>query len=58
MRLVVEKRKKHGLNLSWKHIHFAAGGFYFTNQSDIVRCAFCGVEVGCWEKGQDALKEH
>ena len=24
----------------------AAAGFYFTNQSDIVRCVFCGVEIG------------
>jgi len=23
----------------------AAAGFYFTNQSDIVRCVFCGVEI-------------
>ena len=36
----------------------AAAGFYFTNKSDIVRCAFCGVVVGYWEKGEDALKEH
>jgi hypothetical protein len=36
----------------------AAAGFYFTDQSDIVRCAFSGVEVGYWEKVQDALKEH
>jgi len=28
----------------------AAAGFYFTNQSDVVRCAFCGVEVVHWEK--------
>ena len=36
----------------------AAAGFYFTNKSDVVRCAFCGVEVGHSEKGDDALKEH
>ena len=36
----------------------AAAVFYFTNKSDIVRRAFCGVEVGYWEKGQDVLKEH
>ena len=23
----------------------AAAGFYFINQSDVVRCTFCGVEV-------------
>ena len=36
----------------------AAAGLYFTNKTDIVRCAFCGVEVGYWENGQYALKEH
>jgi len=35
-----------------------AAGFYFTKQSDVVRCAFCGVEVGHWEEGDDALKQH
>jgi len=36
----------------------AAAGFYFTNQSDLVRCFFCGVEMGHWEEGDDVLKEH
>jgi hypothetical protein len=26
----------------------AAAGFYYTSRGDIVRCAFCGVEVGWW----------
>jgi len=26
--------------------YLAAAGFYFTNCSDVVRCAFCGVKVG------------
>jgi len=35
----------------------SAAGFYFTNQSDIVRCDFCGVEIG-WRTDVDvALKE-
>ena len=25
-----------------------AAGFFFTNRADVVRCAFCGVEVGHW----------
>jgi len=25
--------------------HLVAAGFYFTNQSDIFRCAFRGVEI-------------
>ena len=36
----------------------AAAGFYFTDWSDVVRCAFCGVDVGKWEEGDDAFKEH
>jgi hypothetical protein len=36
----------------------AAAGFYFTNQGDVVRCAFCRVNVGHWKEGHDALKEH
>jgi hypothetical protein len=33
-------------------------GLYFTNRSDVFRCAFCGVHVGCWEEGDDAFIEH
>jgi hypothetical protein len=29
----------------------AAAVFYYTSRGDIVRCAFCGVEVGCGGKG-------
>jgi len=36
----------------------SAAGFYFTNRGDVVRCAFCGVEVGRWEEGDDALRDH
>ena len=36
----------------------AAAGFFFTNRGDVVRCAFCGVEVGQWVEGDDAFKEH
>ena len=38
--------------------HLSAAGFYFTNQADVVRCAFCGVEMGYWEEGDDAFKDH
>lgn len=38
--------------------HLSAAGFYFTNRRDVVRCAFCGVEVGQWEEGDDALRDH
>jgi E3 ubiquitin-protein ligase XIAP len=36
----------------------AAAGFYFTNWCDVICCAFCGVEVGCCEPGDDLLKDH
>ena len=35
-----------------------AAGFFFTNRGDVVRCAFCGVEVGQWVQGDDAFKDH
>jgi len=35
----------------------AAAGFFFTNRGDVVRCAFCGVEVGYWVEGDDAFKD-
>ena len=36
----------------------AAAGFFFTNRGDVVRCAFCEVEVGQWVEGDDAFKDH
>nr|CAD7573791.1 unnamed protein product [Timema californicum] len=36
----------------------AEAGFYYLNKDDIVRCAFCGVEIGHWEEGDDAMRDH
>lgn len=36
----------------------AAAGFYYLKVGDRVRCAFCGVEVGCWVEGDDPLQDH
>lgn len=36
----------------------AAAGFWYTKSEDIVRCAFCNVEVGRWEEGDDPMEEH
>ncbi|XP_026290013.1 death-associated inhibitor of apoptosis 1 isoform X2 [Frankliniella occidentalis] len=36
----------------------AAAGFWYTKCEDIVRCAFCNVEVGRWEEGDDPIEEH
>lgn len=33
----------------------AASCFYYLQVSDRVRCAFCNVEVGHWEKGDDPM---
>ena len=38
--------------------HLASARFYSTKLSDIVCCAFCGVQVGHWEEGDDPFKEH
>lgn len=38
--------------------NLSAAGFYFTHRGDVVRCAFCGVEVGRWEEGDDPLSDH
>ena len=35
-----------------------AAGFYYTNRGDVVRCAFCGVEVGMWDEDDCPLNEH
>lgn len=36
----------------------SAAGFYYTNKGDVVRCAFCGVEVGRWEEGDEPFRDH
>jgi len=38
--------------------HLAAAGFYITNCGDVVRCAFCGVEVGYGKGGDNAFSDH
>jgi hypothetical protein len=35
-----------------------SAGFFYTNLGDVVRCAFCNVEVGRWEKGDDPMTDH
>ncbi|XP_075226321.1 death-associated inhibitor of apoptosis 2-like [Lycorma delicatula] len=36
----------------------ARAGFYYTRESDTVKCAFCNVMVGHWEEGDDPIAEH
>ena len=38
--------------------HLTVAGFCFTNWGDVVRCAFCGVEVGYLKEGDDAFIDH
>lgn len=33
-------------------------GFYYYGPSDLVKCYFCGVEIGMWDEGDDALTDH
>jgi len=33
-------------------------GFYYTDHSDVVCCAFCVAQIGLWQEGDDAFKEH
>jgi hypothetical protein len=35
-----------------------AAGFYYTSRGDIVSCAFCGVEVGWWQKEDSPVDDH
>ncbi|KAF5295949.1 hypothetical protein FQA39_LY12721 [Lamprigera yunnana] len=36
----------------------ARAGFYYVNKNDIVRCAFCSIEIGQWENGDNAMNDH
>lgn len=36
----------------------ASAGFYYTNNSDIVKCFSCGLRLGQWLKSDDIWKEH
>jgi hypothetical protein len=36
----------------------AAARFYYTSRGDIVRCGFCGVEVGWWQEGDSPFDVH
>ncbi|KAK4883074.1 hypothetical protein RN001_006393 [Aquatica leii] len=36
----------------------AKAGFYYVNKDDIVRCAFCSIEIGQWRHGDDAMQDH
>lgn len=33
-------------------------GFYYTGASDVVKCYFCHLELGSWERTDDAATEH
>ena len=36
----------------------ASAGFYYTNNSDIVKCFSCGLQLGQWLKSDDVWKQH
>jgi len=37
---------------------FALLGFYYYGPVDLVKCYFCGIEIGMWEEGDDILAQH
>jgi len=38
--------------------NIAEAGFYHTDNSDLVCSAFCMAQIGLWQEGDDAFKEH
>ena len=38
--------------------HLAPAGFYYTNESDVVRCSICEAELGHWEERDNPFKDH
>lgn len=38
--------------------HLANAGFHYINRDDVVRCAFCLIEVGYWERGDCPYSNH
>ena len=36
----------------------AEAGYYYTDHSDVVCCAFCVAQIGLWQEGDVAFKEH
>lgn len=36
----------------------ASAGFYYFHVRDIVRCAFCNIDIGKWEEGDSAIDDH
>lgn len=41
-----------------KVYEFVQCGFFYTNKEDVVKCNFCGVEIGDWNGKKKPLAEH
>lgn len=39
-------------------VELALAGFYYTGESDIVRCFWCKVDIHRWKAGDMAIKDH
>ncbi|KAG8229321.1 hypothetical protein J437_LFUL007129 [Ladona fulva] len=57
-----ESKRFRTFNRNWPHKFLqpkdlAEAGFYFITD-DVVRCAFCKIEIGRWESGDIPRKEH
>jgi hypothetical protein len=38
--------------------NLAAAGFYYTDHSDVVCCAFCVAQIDLFQEGDDTFKDH
>lgn len=36
----------------------AKAGFYYTHIEDVVRCAYCSIEISKWEPGDNVVNDH
>lgn len=41
-----------------KPAHLAKAGFYYTKKADIVKCAYCSIEIGHWQQGDNITTDH
>ena len=65
--LQLEKREHTFIDLCWSaRVHFtnpsfdksAEAGFYYTGETDCVRCFWCSLGLNCWGPGDDPWREH
>lgn len=60
---IVESVRLKTFNIQWPLSSptpedLAAAGFYYLGDKDRVRCGFCGIQVGKWEKEDNPMMLH